>query len=56
MPQEWQKILDENGITRAEQEENPDKVSQDDGPFERNSPISHLGPRRRAIFPKSRRA
>jgi p21-activated kinase 1 len=27
MPQEWQKILDENGITRAEQEENPDKVS-----------------------------
>lgn len=27
MPQEWQKILDDNGITRAEQEENPDKVS-----------------------------
>ena len=26
MPQEWQKILDDNGITRAEQEENPDKV------------------------------
>lgn len=26
MPTEWQKILDENGITRAEQEENPDKV------------------------------
>jgi len=26
MPQEWQKILDENGITRTEQEENPDKV------------------------------
>lgn len=27
MPQEWQKILDDNGITRAEQEQNPDKVS-----------------------------
>ena len=27
MPQEWQKILDDNGITRAEQEENPDKVN-----------------------------
>ncbi|OCF56442.1 STE/STE20/PAKA protein kinase [Kwoniella mangroviensis CBS 10435] len=26
MPQEWQKILDENGITRAEQEENPNEV------------------------------
>lgn len=26
MPQEWQKILDDNGITRAEQEQNPDKV------------------------------
>lgn len=26
MPAEWQKILDDNGITRAEQEENPDKV------------------------------
>lgn len=28
MPQEWQKIVDENGITRAEQEENPDKVGR----------------------------
>lgn len=27
MPQEWQKLLDDNGITRAEQEQNPDKVS-----------------------------
>jgi hypothetical protein len=27
MPQEWQNLLDDNGITRAEQEENPDKVS-----------------------------
>ena len=26
MPQEWQQILDDNGITRAEQEENPEKV------------------------------
>ncbi|ORX39161.1 kinase-like domain-containing protein [Kockovaella imperatae] len=26
MPAEWQKMLDDNGITRAEQEENPDKV------------------------------
>lgn len=26
MPQEWQKILDDNGITRQEQEENRDKV------------------------------
>jgi p21-activated kinase 1 len=26
MPQEWQKLLDDNGITRAEQEQNPDKV------------------------------
>lgn len=26
MPQEWQKILDDNGITRAEQEENPREV------------------------------
>jgi hypothetical protein len=28
MPQEWQKLLDDNGITRAEQEQNPDQVSQ----------------------------
>jgi hypothetical protein len=27
MPQEWQKLLDDNGITRAEQEQNPDQVS-----------------------------
>ena len=27
MPQEWQKILDDNGITKAEQEQNPDEVS-----------------------------
>ncbi|KAK4683767.1 hypothetical protein P7C73_g6462, partial [Tremellales sp. Uapishka_1] len=26
MPQEWKELLDENGITRTEQEENPDKV------------------------------
>lgn len=26
MPAEWQQILDDNGITRAEQEEHPDKV------------------------------
>jgi len=26
MPQAWQKILAESGITRAEQEENPDQV------------------------------
>ena len=29
MPQEWQKILDDNGITKAEQEQNPDEVSVD---------------------------
>jgi len=28
MPQEWQKLLDDNGITRAEQEQNPDQVGQ----------------------------
>jgi p21-activated kinase 1 len=27
MPQEWQQILDDNGITKAEQEQNPDEVS-----------------------------
>lgn len=30
MPQEWQKILDDNGITKAEQEQNPDEVSRCD--------------------------
>lgn len=29
MPQEWQKLLDDNGITRAEQEQNPDQVRLD---------------------------
>ncbi|KAI9636781.1 kinase-like domain-containing protein [Dioszegia hungarica] len=26
MPQEWQQILDDNGITKAEQEQNPDEI------------------------------
>ena len=30
MPQEWQKILDDNGITKAEQEQNPDEVCHTD--------------------------
>ena len=52
MPQEWQQVLDDNGITRAEQQENPDKVSYNVHPNWIEL-TEDAGPRRGSILSRS---